>query len=67
MARRLLLLLLLPLFPGCQNATPRQASTSSAASPAHPDFSQNTVQTYDIQTGEFQQQPPFGDRSNRSQ
>ena len=67
MARHLLLLLLLPFFPACQNAAPRQASTSSAASATHPDFSQNTVQTYDIQTGQFQQQPPYGARSNRTQ
>jgi hypothetical protein len=65
MARPLLLLLLLPLLPACQNAAP-QKSASSPAAPEAQTFDQATVQTYDRQTGEFQQQPPFGARSNLS-
>ena len=64
---RLLLLLLLPLLPACQSAAPRQAASAAADTPAPHTFNQDTVQTYDIQSGEFQQQPPFGARSDRGQ
>jgi hypothetical protein len=67
MLRHFLVLLLLPLLPACQNAAPRQSAAASTESPSPPTFNQETVQTYDLQTGEFQQQPPFGDRSNGSQ
>jgi len=67
MPRHLLfLLLVLPLLPGCQNAAYRPSASSSGASDSQT-FDQQTVETYDRQTGEFLQQPPFGDRANRSQ
>ena len=62
MTRHLPLLLLLAL-PACQGDGSRHSDTT-----ASPDtFNRDTVQTYDIQTGEFQQQPPYGARSNESQ
>jgi len=66
MHRQFLLVLLLPLLPACQNAAPHPAASSTETPDSHT-FDQDTVQTYDRQTGEFQQQPPFGARSNLSQ
>ena len=65
MPRHFLLILLLPVLSGCQNAASPQSASSSSA-PESQSFNQETVQTYDHQTGEFQQQPPFGARSNIS-
>jgi hypothetical protein len=65
--RLLLLLALTPLLPACQSAAPRPATSTAADTPAPHTFNQDTVQTYDLQTGEFQQQPPFGARSDRAQ
>jgi len=60
---RYLFLLLLPLLGGCQS--PRQSSDAAPA--PTPTFNQGTVQTFDLQSGEFQQTPPYGARSDRSQ
>jgi hypothetical protein len=63
MPRHLLLLLLLLPLPACQGDGSRQPAATSP-----PDsFDRDTVQTYDLQTGEFHQQPPYGARSNQSQ
>jgi hypothetical protein len=59
---RYLLLLLLPLLPACQSPVLHPAASDSAQN-----FNRDTVQTYDIQTGEFQQKPPYGARSDRAQ
>ena len=63
------LLLLLPLLAACQS--PNRPSAASAASDAtaapSPTFNEDTVQTFDLQSGEFQQAPPYGARSDRSQ
>jgi uncharacterized lipoprotein YajG len=64
LAMRTALLLPLALLAACQSAP----SSREAAVPAPtPTFNQNTVQTYDLQTGEFQQAPPFGARSDRAE
>jgi hypothetical protein len=63
MPRPLLLLLLLAL-PACQGDNSRQSA--SMAGPAD-NFDPATVQTYDIQTEEYHQQPPFGARADRGQ
>ncbi len=62
MPRPFLLLFLLAL-PGCQGNGSHPSTGSSLSNT----FDPNTVQTYDIQTGEYHQQPPFGARSNQSQ
>lgn len=67
MPRHLLLVSLL-LLEGCQGNPmhlPPDSSTSAEAAPGG--FNRDTVQTYDIQSGQFQQQPPFGARSDRTQ
>jgi hypothetical protein len=64
MRRTLLLLPLLAFLPACQNAP---GSHNAAAPAPTPTFYQSTGQTYDNQTGEFQQAPPFGARSDRSE
>ena len=61
--RRPLLLLLLLALPACQGAGFRK----SAGPPLPDTFDRDTVQSYDIQTGEYHQQPPFGARSDQSQ
>lgn len=64
MRTALLLLIPLALLPACQS----DRSPGEAAAPAPtPTFNQSTVQTYDLQTGEFQQAPPFGARSDRAE
>jgi len=63
---RPLLLLLVPALASCQgNGSPHPAAPAASSS-ADP-FNRDTVQTYDIQTGEFQQHPPYGARSNQPQ
>jgi hypothetical protein len=64
MRGQLLLLIPLAFLPACQNAP---AFRQAAAPAATPTFNQQTVQTYDLQTGEFQQTPPFGARSDRGE
>lgn len=65
----LTLIALCMLLPACQGNGPRQSPAASAAEPAPSPhtFDSDTIQTYDLQTGQYQQQPPFGARSNRSQ
>jgi hypothetical protein len=67
MPRRLLLVLLLPLAACQGNATRHSTTTSSTDASSPRSFNQDTVQTFDIQTGEFQQRPPYGARSNQPQ
>jgi outer membrane biogenesis lipoprotein LolB len=62
MIRRILLGAALSVLTAC--AGPERSAAD--ASPAH-SFNQDTVQTYNIQTHDFQQQAPFGAESNRSQ
>jgi hypothetical protein len=67
MPRHLLLVSLL-LLEGCQGNPmhpPTSSTTSTEGAPG--DFNRDTVQTYDLQSGEFQQQPPFGARADRAQ
>ena len=47
----------------CRSVGGGQASQPPLAQ----NFNRDTVQTYDLQSGEFQQQPPFGARADRSQ
>jgi len=62
MRRTILLLIPTALLAACQTPpSPRQA----AAPAPTPTFNQNTVQTFDLQSGQFQQAPPFGARSDR--
>jgi len=61
------LLLLIPLtlpfiLGACQTAHPAQAAAEPSPTPT---FNQSTVQTFDLQSGQFQQAPPFGARSDR--
>jgi len=71
MPRPFLFILLLPLVTACQTPRPSQSTAGSADATTMPtprsSFNQDTVQTYDIETNEFQQGPPFGARSDRSQ
>ncbi len=60
MRRCFILLLLLPLLGACQNSDSGQNPTG-----ANKNFDPNSRQTYNIQTGDFQQQPPFGARFNQ--
>jgi hypothetical protein len=62
MARYFLLPLLL-LLAACQSPNPPSGEASAPA----PTFNQDTVQTFDIQSGEFQQAPPYGARSDQAQ
>ena len=62
MIRLALLGAALSLLTACAGPDRAGADTS----PGH-SFNQDTVQTYNIQTHDFQQQAPFGAESNRSQ
>jgi outer membrane PBP1 activator LpoA protein len=66
MTRTILVLLLAGLLTACQSSAPsrtasERASTTSGA------FAQQTSRSYDIQTREFQQEPPYGARANNAQ
>ena len=59
---RMLPLLFLLALAACQGAGSRQPVQPAA----NEGFDQQTNQTYDVQTRQFQQAPPFGARSNQS-
>jgi uncharacterized lipoprotein YajG len=61
----LLIALALPVLLGACQTTP-SAQTAAAPAPT-PTFNQNTVQSFDLQSGQFQQAPPFGARSDRAE
>ena len=66
---RYFLLALVLLLTACQGTGFHLPSTSdsSNSSPAGGAFDSDTGQTYNPQNGEYQQKPPFGDRSNQNQ
>jgi len=61
MPRHLLLLILLLPLPACQGNGSRPPATAATADP----FDRDTLQTYDPQTRDFQEKPPFGAQSNQ--
>jgi hypothetical protein len=60
--RRPFHLLLLLALPACQGPGPLTGSA-----PPPDSFNHDTARTYDVQTREFQAEPPFGAQSNRDQ
>jgi len=62
----LLLVLLLPLT-ACQGNGFHRATAATAGAAPTDNFDRNTVQTYNIQTRDFEEKPPFGARSLQDQ
>jgi hypothetical protein len=63
------LILLLPACQGDRHAFQPPVAAETAPSEPTPaeTFDHDTVQTYDVNTRDFQEQAPYGARSNRSQ